>query len=314
MDILQLRKKMTFLETVHVDKTPDLPVRNPPIVKLIRFGFGTLGYFFPKKVGSLAFHFFSTPRIRARHKVSDEIIERAKVFEFLYEKQILKGYEWGQGDRTILLVHGWESRGTALRTFVPDLVAQGYRVLAFDGPAHGNSGGKQTNLIHFAGAVRAAIRQAGKVHGIITHSFGGASTVFALSNLEPSIAVEKLVLIAVPDSMEKVLSEAIQTMNVPKPAAAVFFKMVEQRLKQPLREANTSNAYQRLNIQETLLVYDRLDPIVPFEAGHRIYEKWASISFLISEGLGHYRMMKNPDVIKHVVEFVTSDSKDQENL
>ena len=105
----------------------------------VKWSFAIFGSIFPKAVANLAYRIFTTPRMRAVHKRTDEIIESARLFEVLYGKIILKGYEWGRGARTILLVHGWESRGTALRSFVPGLVQAGFRVVAFDGPAHGNS-------------------------------------------------------------------------------------------------------------------------------------------------------------------------------
>ncbi|NUO03188.1 MAG: alpha/beta hydrolase, partial [Saprospiraceae bacterium] len=156
----------------------------PPsaLLGLVRLGFGTAGRVFPDAAARVAYRLFSTPRVRAAHSISDELLESARLFEFMYGHQVLKGYEWGKGEQVVLLVHGWESRGTALRGFVPSLIEKGYRVVTFDGPAHGNSDGKRTNIIHFAGAIRAIIRHIGGVHSIITHSFGGASTVFALSN------------------------------------------------------------------------------------------------------------------------------------
>lgn len=298
------KKKVEYLQTDHTDLTPDVLAKYPPILKLVQLAFNTVGRLFPQKAAKIAFELFSTPRIRAKHKTSDPILESARMFEFLYGKQILKGYEWGKGAQTILLVHGWESRGTALRTFVPALVSAGYRVMAFDGPAHGNSDGKTTNLIHFAGAVRAAIRQAGNVHGIITHSFGGASTVFALGHLEPSIPIEKLVLIAVPDSMHQVLDGVANTFKLPKNIKKIFFKLVEGRLKKSVKEVDVSLAYNKLDIKETLVIHDLTDQVVLFQNAENIYKNWDNIILLVSEGYGHYRLMKNPDLITRVAAFM----------
>lgn len=297
-------KKIEYLKTDHIDKTPDVQVGYPPTIKLVQLGFQTLGRLFPKKAAKIAFELFSTPRIRAKHKTSDPILESARLFEFMYGKQILKGYEWGRGERTILLVHGWESRGTALRTFVPALLNQGFRVVAFDGPAHGNSDGKTTNLVHFAGAIRAAIRQVGNVYGIIAHSFGGASSVYGLGHLEPTFELEKLVLIATPDSMEKILEDTIQTLKLPKRIQKYFFRMVEDRLKKEIREADVSQAADKLKVKETLLVHDLLDPLVPFATSENIYKHWQNVTLVITEGFGHYRLMKNPDVIERVGVFL----------
>lgn len=301
---MAVTKTIRYLSSDHQDPSPEQPVSYPPVLKLIRFFFSTVGYLFPKPMARLAYRFFSTPRVRARHKTSDELLESARLFEFMYGKQLLKGYEWGYGGRTVLLVHGWESRGTALRTFVPPLLEKGYRVVAFDGPAHGNSDGKRTNLPHFGGAVRAIINQIGGVHGIITHSFGGASAAFALSKLDKSIKVEKLVLIGVPDKMEKVLKNAMQTLNVPPPAAREFIRFIERKVKFPLHYADTSKANIKDSVHKVMIVHDETDAVVSIEEAHSIFEAWDNASILIARGYGHYRLMKNPDLIREVADFI----------
>ncbi len=274
------------------------------LLHLVRLGFGTAGRLFPGAAARVAYQLFSTPRVRAKHSVSDHLLESARLFEFLYGRQVLKGYEWGKGEQVVLLVHGWESRGTALRSFVPALVGKGYRVVAFDGSAHGNSDGKHTNIMHFAGAVRAIIRQIGSVHGIITHSFGGASTVFALSNTHPAIEVEKLVLIGVPNRMTRVLNEAAASMKLPTRVKKRFWDLLERKLGTPLDQADLSKAADRVKVKDLLIVHDRFDPVVAFRSAEEIHEAWEDSTLLISEGYGHYRLMKNSDLVRRVTEFI----------
>ena len=298
-------KKIEYLSSSYQDNIPEQPTAPPFLLRPIRFLFGTLGYVFPRPAARVAYRFFSTPPVRAKHKISDELLESARVFEFLYGREILKGYEWGNGNGpAILLVHGWESRGTALRTFVPPLLAQGFRVVAFDGPAHGNSGGKRTNLLHFGGAVRAILNQIGGAYGIITHSFGGASTVFALSQLDASFRVEKLVLIGVPNRMEKVLNDAMNTLNVPPPAARHFFRYIERKVNFPVHHADVSSASGRLKVNNALIVHDRQDAVVPFTEAKATFDAWDNASMLVTDGYGHYRLMKNPGLIRKVAEFI----------
>jgi len=125
-------KSIEYLRSDHFDPVTESPPKYPPSLKLVQLGFKTLAPAFPKQAAKIAYRLFSTPRFRARHKTSDKLLESARIFEFLYGKHVLKGYEWGSGEQTILLVHGWESRGTALRTFVPNLVELGYGAVAFE--------------------------------------------------------------------------------------------------------------------------------------------------------------------------------------
>ena len=284
-----------------------LKPKEPFILKLARFGFSTLGVLFPKRAARLAYKLFSTPQIRAKHKKSDVILEKAKVFDFMYAGRILKGYEWGSGEQIVLLVHGWESRGTALRSFVPGLVKKGFKVVAFDGPAHGNSYGKRTNLLHFGGAIRAIINQVGPVHSLIAHSFGGASTVFALSTLDTSIHLNKLVLIAVPARLEKIIEGFKKYIQLPQKAYNELVLILEGIVNRRLSEVDVSQANDLIDVDKTLLIHDREDNVVPFSSSEIIADNWTNTSFLITEGYGHYNLVKNDMVIHQVVEFISEE-------
>ena len=273
-------------------------------LSLLRLGFSTFGRIFPTAVSKLAYQLFSTPRARAKHKVSDTILEKARIFELLYGGQILKAYEWGSGENVILLVHGWESRGTALRSFVPDLLKKGYRVVAFDGPAHGDSGGKRTNLPHFAGAVRAMINHIGGVYGIVTHSFGGAAAVFALWQIDAQIEVEKLVLIAVPNRMTHALKKAEQLMGLPKIVTSKFMSILESKINLPLSEVDIAKANGKIQVKEALVVHDKMDTVLPLSESEIIFNAWDNASLLVSEGYGHYKLVKQPEVITKIVHFI----------
>ncbi len=298
------RNNTIYLKAQPGDLPTEKPIRYPPILKLIQIGFMTFGNLLPNKAAKLAFKFFSTPRFKAKHRNSDPILESAKLFEILYGSSILKAYQWGNGAPTVLLVHGWESRGTALRTFVPGLLTAGYQVIAFDGPAHGDSGGKRTNLPHFAGAVKAVIQHIGAIDGIIAHSFGGAAAVYALASMQPTTAVDRMVLIAPPDSIKKVVQDAIELFKLPPAAKRKFVEMVERKLEKPLEEADINRAGSRTKIQAVMVVHDLHDRIAPFKGGANIAEKWSNSQLLKTENMGHYALVKHPDVVKHIVDFV----------
>lgn len=297
-------EKIEYLKSDWVDNKPEQPVSYPWFLSLVRLGFGTLGRLFPRAAGAKAFELFTTPRSRAKHRIPEALLAEAQIFEVLFGKYMLKCYEWGSGEQTILLVHGWESRGTALRTFVPELVEQGFRVVAMDGPAHGDSGGKRANLRSFGESIKTVIRRLGNVHGVITHSFGGAATVFALSELDQDISVEKLVLIGTPNRMENIFRTTIKTLNVPPRAAKYFRQLVEGKVGRSLTEASLSNLGLSAQIGEALVVHDTTDQAVSLEAARLVAESWPNARMLITEGYGHYRLMKNPDVIQRVALFV----------
>ncbi|MCB0621097.1 MAG: alpha/beta hydrolase, partial [Saprospiraceae bacterium] len=80
--------------------------------------------------------------------------------------------------------------------------------------------------------------------------------------------------------------------------------ILEEKAKRPLEELDLSDAYPELNIREALIVHDRFDQIVPFSSARAIAAGWPNARLLVSEGYGHFRLMKNPDLIAEVAAFL----------
>ena len=285
--------------------TPSKREQNSLLLRLVQFGFSTLGHLFPKSASKIAYKLFTTPRSKAFHKSSDPILESAKLFEVLYGKRILKAYEWGTGLKTVLLVHGWESRGTALRSFVPSLVNSGYRVIAFDGPAHGDSAGTRTNLAHFSGAITAMIRQIGSVNGIIAHSFGGAASMFALSRTNLPTSIEKIVLIGTPAKVSYVVKQASEILKLPRKVSKNFITHLESIIEMPLEKANIEELLVSTGIKRALILHDIDDKAVPFQPMSELAAKWPAAELISTEGMGHHLIMKHPKIIEKVTTFIS---------
>ena len=104
--------------------------------------------------------------------------------------------------------------------------------------------------------------------------------------------------------MDKVLYDAIDTLNLPAPAARQFFRFLEKKVKFPVRHADVSTASGRFRIGQALIVHDTQDAVVPFSEARATFEAWDNARLLASKGYGHYRLMKNPDLVQRVAEFL----------
>ncbi len=192
-----------------------------------------------------------------------------------------------------------------MRSFVPGLLAAGYRVVTFDAPAHGDSAGERTNLPEYASAVRAFIKKVGGVESIVTHSFGGAAAVYALAHLDDAIEIEKLVLIAAPASTQKVVHHFVKLVNLSGKAYAIFRNNLRQKMRNlPFEQADIKHGLEKVKVKEVLIVHDKTDPSVSFESAEEIFERYDHVSLLVTHGFGHYKLMKQPEVIERVVRFV----------
>ena len=108
-----------------------------------------------------------------------------------YGGRWLRVWSFGEGP-AILLAHGWSGHAAQFDAWIEPLVSAGYRVVLFDAPAHGRSGGAETNLVDMGGAVQHVAGLYGPLHAIVAHSFGAPATLFALQH---GLAVDRLVLI-----------------------------------------------------------------------------------------------------------------------
>lgn len=89
-------------------------------------------------------------------------------------------YEWGAGSETVLLVHGWRGRAAQFAPLVRELRSEGYRVVAFDAPANGDSRGRRTDVRDWLAAIAGLHTREGRFHSIVGHSFGAMAALAAV--------------------------------------------------------------------------------------------------------------------------------------
>jgi pimeloyl-ACP methyl ester carboxylesterase len=213
-------------------------------------------------------------------------------------------YRWGAGP-TILLVHGWHGRGTQLGAFVAPLVAAGYRVVAFDAPAHGRTPGRATNLPEVSEALLEVAAAFPPLHGVIAHSFGAASTLVAISR---GLAPRRVVTLSAPASIAFLLDSFAAQLELPVAVMDVHRRLMEQRFGADIwRRLSPTEIARGLNIP-ALLVHDQEDHDVPWQEGEALARAWPGANWVRTQGLGHRRILRDPEVVARSVAFMTETS------
>src|SRR5215216_821091 len=123
--------------------------------------------------------FFSPSRYEEK-SVDRNIIERGNSYQLRFDGGELAVSTWGDSGPAVLLMHGWGGARAQMTGFVDPLLAAGYRVIAYDQPAHGESDGKMTNLLEIAPTMNLIAEREGTFDAIIAHSFGTLITSYAL--------------------------------------------------------------------------------------------------------------------------------------
>ena len=269
---------------------------------LLRTSIRALGLVSPALAGSWVYRlWFQTLRFPEPQQ-EQEWRRTAEPLAILHRGQALAVDAWGAGP-TILMVHGWNGRGAQLGAFAPALVRAGYRVVSFDTPAHGRSPGRATNLLEISEAIRSVAQACGPLHAVIGHSFGVASAIHAV---QQGLKVNRFVALSPPRSMRWITQSYFTAMGISTPVQAVFNRKFEARFGADLWQRFSPEILARQLDVPGLVIHDENDRDVPWQEGAALANAWPGAQFVRTSGLGHRRILRDPDVIARVTAFITT--------
>jgi pimeloyl-ACP methyl ester carboxylesterase len=270
----------------------------------LRTTFGTVGLVAPGVAARWAETIFCTPPRHEPRQVEEAFIATGRRFTVSWERERLAAWEWGGGP-TIVLVHGWGSRAGRLATMAQALTATGFRVVSYDGPAHGHSTGRFASLPEFARALRAVSDTVGPVYGVVGHSLGGAAISLALHG---GLRAERAVLVAAPSDVV-VFSQAFAAhVRLPARAHATMQRNLEARLRMRWDDIHVPWLARELRVP-ALVVHDREDTDVPYTHAEEIVGSWPGARLVPTTGLGHRAILRDPVVVSAAVEVLREGAR-----
>ncbi len=207
-------------------------------------------------------------------------------------------YYAGDGP-AVLLVHGWEGAALGFEAMSKAFINAGFRVVTFDGPAHGTSPGSKTNLIELSRVAQDLGRLSGGFELVVGHSFGG---VVAGHAIDAGLKTNALVTIASPASTDYILDQFQSIIGASNRTRDALGKKITQIAKRPTSELALMHFVKRL-LSPGLVIHDENDGLVPVENAHEIAKRWPNAHLTITKGLGHSRILRDALVIDQVVEF-----------
>ncbi len=283
-------------------------MRVPFVLRYIRFIYQTLGRLFPHHYGNRAYEqWFTTTRFRTP-AYELPALDTAKRETVIVNDLPIAVYIWQKEntsyDKTLLFIHGWTGRGTQVVNYIDRLNAAGYRVISFDGPAHGNSPGRQTSALEMTDTVLALSRHYGKIDAAITHSFGGMILAYAMSL---GLKIERAAMICPPKNIKIILDNFQRILTLPESVMQVLIRKSYATYGQI-----TNNAVDTVNNLKTssckgLVIHDEDDTDISWHSSEEIAKAWPGAKFIKTSGLGHRRIIHDIDVIKHITDFLQDD-------
>lgn len=257
----------------------------------------------PKLLTKFAARLFTTP-IRHRTPKREHEMEANSRREMLFVPSISKeivAYEFGKSDKKILLVHGWSGRGTQLVKIAERLVEEGYSTVSFDAPAHGKSQGKTTLMPEFIASILEIEKKFGPFEAAIGHSLGGMSLLNAVKR---GLGIDRLVIIGSGDKISDILFDFVQKLKVSQKLADDLRKHFEANFSNETMEGYSAYIAAKDVAVPVLVIHDNDDMEVPAKCAVHILKHLKKGELLMTKGLGHRKILGDPEVIERCVDFI----------
>lgn len=258
----------------------------------------------PRPASKVAMRLLFTPLRTQPSAGAKRILDQASTEVDIVDGNRLVHYIWGDGERRVLLLHGWSTNAGQVTSLALALVAAGFRVFAVDLPGHGRSEGKRASVIHFEKVIEAMSHRYGPFSALVAHSISAAAATYALSR---GVECERVVFFNPVSSYESVWRRSAEKLRVSPELMGFTTRHAEKWLD--ISFDNIEPTALAPGLPSSLLVihdkYDRETPIADSEA---LVQAWPDAELVTVEKLGHTRVLHNDDVVRRVVDFVaTSD-------
>ena len=271
------------------------------LLKIVQWTYPRLEKIFPRLAHRFFITIFFSPLNYSVPEKEKAIAKQAEKFWLESRGRKIQCYSWGSGP-LVLLVHGWAGRATQFRKIISALVAENFRVVGFDGPAHGRSQGRSTNIADFELVLNQIYNKVGTPECIIAHSFGGGAVLFAAMN---GLPVRKLINIASPTIGDEIIKTYLTRINGSSATAEFFKAYILETTGKPFEEFTA--LYFIHNIRQDLallLVHDEDDEDVQIDHALELISVYPKGVLFRTRGLGHTRILRDEKVINRCISFV----------
>ncbi len=239
---------------------------------------------------------FPIPK-REQYMLKSAQKKRLHIPEIKKEIEILS---YGYSKKKVLLVHGWSGRSTQLFAFADKLLENGYMVISFDGPAHGKSTGKTTMMPEFLKTIQKINTTFGPFEAAIGHSFGATSLYNAAATF---LDIKTFIAIGSGDRISDIISNFVKNLYLNEKSAKKIQLGLEKKWMIHVDDFSSSTVAKKIKIP-VLVVHDIIDGDVPVSCAYRIRQNLEKGSLLITNGLGHTKILRNNEVVHKSIKFI----------
>jgi len=268
------------------------------VINMLRMKNRWLGAVLPSVVAKQNAKMFLSPRRYPLKAWEQEAEQQGMRVSFA---KGLSAIRWGQSEKRILLMHGWEGRATQMYGLAKPLVEQGYEVIAIDGPKHGHSKGDKANPVEFANAIVDASTAFGPFYGAIGHSMGGCALAMAF---EKGADLGRYALVSSPACVHDVLKGFASFMGLNSDISQRFINEIEATVGRAAKDLDVGRMMAK-HSDEKLLIHSTDDLEVPYHSMIQIRDQLSNVRSFSPEGLGHRKIMRDNSIIDIISTFMS---------
>ncbi len=199
----------------------------------------------------------------------------------------------GEGP-TVLLAHGLHSNLGSLVPIARDLVEQGFRVVLFDMPAHGEAPGTGTNQVEAREVIHKIAARVGPLKAIVCHSLG---SVWALSAWGEAFNAQTLVSIASPSNYRFLVDKFAQLQKLRPEIAEGVARQLERRFGETLwNDCSPAEIVKTLGVPG-LVLHGSNDDFVPPDHARQIHANWPGARLeMLDTDVSHFEIAASAQV------------------
>jgi len=219
-----------------------------------------------------------------------EFLRRCQSYSVRLNNNIYKYYRRGSGP-TILLVHGYNTNLGSMVAIAEDLIEQGFKVVLFDAPAHGEAIGTKTDPVEVREVIRKISNQLGEIHAVIGYSLGVLWTLAAWNN---DFRAKTLISIASPSNQRFLVEKFVQLNQIKNELAEALVKELERRFGETVWvDFSPSEIVKTIGVPG-LIIHGKNDDFIPPDHAEQLGSNWTNAKVEMLEGVGHFDILGSP--------------------
>ncbi|HTZ42991.1 MAG TPA: alpha/beta fold hydrolase [Jatrophihabitans sp.] len=247
----------------------------------------------------LTAEFFRIPKLPHDPPTKD-FLNRCQSHTVRVAGRFYKYYQCGSGP-TVLHVHGVRSNLGSMAPIAETLLEQGYQVVLFDAPAHGEALGESTDPIEVRDVIRGVAGRFDELHAVIGHSLGG---LWTLAACDGGIRPRAVVSISAPSTMRFLLEKFAEFFALDDAQQRAVADRISGRLGAEVwTELSPVEVVPALGVPG-LVLHGEKDDYVPPENAERLHAGWPGSQLEFVDGAGHFDIVALPRVRTRIADYL----------